>query len=272
MHMNQILKTIYILMGFFFLLGNLKAQEKELFIKYDLTDPTVNGEKSMEVLSKGEITLSSAVRKMAYGPGVVVENGSITYLEGDTEEKIEKYHVFKDASQNLLLDYDAMNSEVIIKETLDLFQWKLTNEKDTILGYICQQAKTHFRGRDYTLWFTTQLPFKAAPWKFHGLPGVVLKASSDDNFFMAEAISLEIRKAEGEIKNPYANEKPLSWDEFKKQYIKKDKAFMAQLKAKMAKSNAPALPFPIASPRKEIILEKNRYTMDQLMEMRKKKN
>ena len=43
-----------------------------------------------------------------------------------------------------------------------------------IKTYTCKKATTHFRGRDYIAWFTTDIPIVAGPWKFNGLPGLVI--------------------------------------------------------------------------------------------------
>ncbi|MDR1552255.1 MAG: GLPGLI family protein, partial [Prevotellaceae bacterium] len=53
--------------------------------------------------------------------------------------------------------------------------WKITNETKEISGYKCQKATCSFRGRDYVAWFTREIPVKEGPWKFDGLPGLIVK-------------------------------------------------------------------------------------------------
>ena len=61
------------------------------------------------------------------------------------------------------------------------FDWQLHNDTLTVCGYTCRKAVANFRGRTWTAWYTEQIPIDAGPWKLHGLPGLILKAS-DQNF------------------------------------------------------------------------------------------
>lgn len=78
----------------------------------------------------------------------------------------------------------------VYKDTLPDFHWKISSEQEDVLGYPCQIAYGKFRGRDYKVWFTPKLPVSAGPWKFYGLPGLVLKAASEHDLFTYEAVAI----------------------------------------------------------------------------------
>ena len=63
----------------------------------------------------------------------------------------------------------------LYEEPLDLFDWQIENQTDTVAGYVCQKATTSFAGRDYEAWFTTEIPINDGPYKFQGLPGFIIK-------------------------------------------------------------------------------------------------
>ncbi|MEJ5049203.1 GLPGLI family protein [Chryseobacterium culicis] len=54
-------------------------------------------------------------------------------------------------------------------------EWKILPEKQKIGTYQTQKAVTSFGGREWTAWFTTDLPFQDGPYVFYGLPGLIVK-------------------------------------------------------------------------------------------------
>lgn len=54
--------------------------------------------------------------------------------------------------------------------------WKILPETTTIGDYKVQKAETEFAGRKWTAWFTTDIPLQDGPYKFSGLPGLIVKA------------------------------------------------------------------------------------------------
>lgn len=55
------------------------------------------------------------------------------------------------------------------------FNWKVSGEKEKIGDYNTQKATTEYGGRTWTAWFSTDLPFQDGPYKFYGLPGLIIK-------------------------------------------------------------------------------------------------
>lgn len=72
-----------------------------------------------------------------------------------------------------------------------IFQWKLLPEKKKVLDYNCQKAESTFRGRTYTAWFTPEIPLKEGPYKFGGLPGLILELSDSQNYFNYTCVGIE---------------------------------------------------------------------------------
>ncbi|MDR2145997.1 MAG: GLPGLI family protein [Tannerella sp.] len=64
---------------------------------------------------------------------------------------------------------------IVYKDELKPQDWEILNDTATILGYHCQKARCTWRGRDWTAWFTAEIPVSEGPWKFYGLPGLITK-------------------------------------------------------------------------------------------------
>lgn len=77
------------------------------------------------------------------------------------------------------------------KESYPSMKWKLSTETATICGYRCQKATCHWRGRDYVAWFTREIPLMSGPWKFGGLPGLIMKVYDTKHVYTWQAVAVE---------------------------------------------------------------------------------
>ena len=75
------------------------------------------------------------------------------------------------------------------KEKLHPIQWSLGNETDTVCGYVCKKATGEYGGRKWVVWYSPEIPTTYGPWKFCGLPGLVMLAHDTENIHRFEAIT-----------------------------------------------------------------------------------
>lgn len=134
-------------------------------------------------------------------------------------------HIFKNFIEKKINSIERVSMKPFyVKDTMNLFDWKIDTSKREILGYKCQKAKTHFRGREYIAYFTLEIPYPTGPWKFYGLPGVILSVESTDKVFKMNANKIVIKKSgKTIIRNPFDtfDLKPITWESYIKEYEKK---------------------------------------------------
>jgi GLPGLI family protein len=104
----------------------------------------------------------------------------------------ESYQIIKSKRGEItVFDYGA---SVLTKVQYDDFlakpNWQLQEGTDTVEGYECQKAILNFRGRNYTAWFTLEIPISDGPWKLFGLPGLILKVEDADQLYSFVMIGL----------------------------------------------------------------------------------
>jgi len=131
-----------------------------------------------------------------------LKKGHETY-PGIKEKGAWTYELFKNYPQGkeTVTDIASMlRGNYIYEEDLPFFDWKIIDEKQLILSYQCQKAIISFRGRDFIAWFAANIPIPNGPWKFGGLPGLILKLSDSENNFVYECQGLEQLKQQEPIK------------------------------------------------------------------------
>lgn len=144
-------------------------------------------------------------------------------INGDLLVNIERYddnNGQKPEYQKFFLKDSLMSHESvygekkyhIITEKLPKLKWEILNDTLNILGFKTQKAKLNFRGRDYFAWFSSEIKISDGPYKFHGLPGLILKIESTDGKFTFEAYSLKLNISEDKLSitslsNKYPNKR-----------------------------------------------------------------
>jgi len=129
------------------------------------------------------------------------------------------------------------DKELLVKEDNIIWKWSLKNEIKKIGKFNCQKATIKFRGREYTAWFTQEIPVPFGPWKFQGLSGLILEVYDNDRVFHIVAKKLEIEKeSDCEIKvDTLKFESALTIKQFLKKRVELIKEDFATLSSRLPK-------------------------------------
>ena len=160
-----------------------------------------------------------------------------TDLTSKQNEKIElligkKYSLFESVNGRYndslkTLVYDSYFSDKFIYNDDEKLNWEITNTKKDISGYNCTLAKTVFAGRSYNAWFTSEIPVSDGPYKFKGLPGLIVKIEDVSKQYSFELESFTKTKMNFDFDKNIGTK--VSKKEFHKSYNAFKKNFIAQL-------------------------------------------
>jgi GLPGLI family protein len=155
------------------------------------------------------------------------------YFKKDSNDSIgNQYYLSK--NEIIFRDHiytDNQFTSVIVTENLPKFNWIL--EENTVLfnGYACNKASLDFRGRMYNIWYTTEIPTQFGPWKFYGLPGLIIKVESVDKSIKFQLAKLIFVK-DVELAIPSMGKK-ITFEEFVSYQEKITSDFLNKIKSKL---------------------------------------
>ncbi len=192
--------NFFILTVFFFL--SLFAQENKNYeIIYDFsyqTDSTdIHSKKSEDMVLFKNDTISLFQSWIKYKSDLAMQN-RLKSLENKPVESITSIDVGKMMGGyrpkiSVKIQKDFNPQKFIIKKRLGRYEyqyegpasadWQIKEDTMTISGYKCQKATTRVSGRNYEVWFAPEIPIFDGPFKFFGLPGLIIQAADEKNFF-----------------------------------------------------------------------------------------
>ncbi|MGI4870623.1 MAG: GLPGLI family protein [Janthinobacterium lividum] len=80
--------------------------------------------------------------------------------------------------------------------------WVITPATATLSGYACQRATTTLGGRTWEAWFTREVPVSEGPYKFAGLPGLIVQVADTRHYYRFELLSLRPVAAGQQVRFP----------------------------------------------------------------------
>ena len=141
-----------------------------------------------------------------------VDNKSIDSLKLDKDENAtfvsagisssDRYFYKKE--NKISYTTDLLKTPFVVNDTTLNLKWKLENDVKEIDGFNCKKATINFRGRIWEVWYTTSIPMYYGPWKFYGLPGLIVAAYESSNEFWFQ---LKKIKTDPSLKTPVLDKK-----------------------------------------------------------------
>lgn len=151
--------------------------------------------------------------------------------------------VYKDVANNKMLRQENFIKDYIIDDAMPAINWNMASETKNIQELVCQKATGSFRGRNYTAWFTTQLPYSNGPWKLGGLPGLIVEAYDDEKQVVFKFESFENvghRKIPIALPAEHVRATAKEYKQLRELADKDREGFMKSRMAEMQNSNATA--------------------------------
>lgn len=111
------------------------------------------------------------------------------FLVGLINVNVSSYYILKDQETVTTIDniygmgMRTNKDFVKIKENIRDFDWAVAPDTRMISDFECQKAEIFYGGRKWIAWFTTEIPISDGPYKFSGLPGLIIELYDDQSFF-----------------------------------------------------------------------------------------
>ncbi len=105
------------------------------------------------------------------------------------------YKIFKDYKIPKINFYSKKFNIDILVEEKELPNWTLVDEFSVINTYNCQKAYTEYKGRIWYAWFTKDIPISDGPYKFTGLPGLIIRIHDKElnhRFDLVQVINIKV--------------------------------------------------------------------------------
>ncbi len=144
------------------------------------------------------------------------ENTDVKYMWGRKPSETDV--TVKDIKNNqILLQRDIFEQTYLVKDSLQNYEWKISNETRLIAGFECRKAVTKICDSVYIVaFYTDEITVSSGPESFGGLPGMILGLAVPRLQITWFATKVELKEPTEAILNPKQKGKTVTWQAYEK--------------------------------------------------------
>ncbi|PVH26782.1 GLPGLI family protein [Sphingobacterium corticibacter] len=126
------------------------------------------------------------------------------YASASTYRSKFRFAIIKSIDAISFYEYEAdFGPDLVRCDEPNRWDWNITNEEKTLHNLNCQLATVQYAGRRWEAWFCADIPIFDGPYKFGGLPGLIISLSSADKSWNFEVIDMDLNTAKKLVFNQY---------------------------------------------------------------------
>ncbi|MEF9478946.1 GLPGLI family protein [Chryseobacterium sp. 1B4] len=175
---------------FLFISGILFSQNQRFVYEYSFKMDTLNKDKvekeimNLDITKEGSCFYSALLITRDSLVNAEVEKGKASNSVTIDFRKIRhpkvNFRISKTYPDLTTIYHTSLNASNVAVKELNKMNWTVLPETKNIEGFKAQKATTHFGGRNWTAWFANDIQIQDGPYKFCGLPGLILQIEDEE--------------------------------------------------------------------------------------------
>lgn len=116
-----------------------------------------------------------------------MNNGSSMFSSGFENQ----FYIKKDFSDNTISKIITNGQFCYLLPITETIKWKISSEKKKIGIYNSQKAVTTYGNREWTAWFSNDIPINDGPYVFGNLPGLIISLTDSSGDYKFDLIQIK---------------------------------------------------------------------------------
>lgn len=219
------MKKLFILMVLFSFSGKIFSQTERYIYQTEVNPDTINlvnmkVENTFLDIKNSQSLFISESKLLRDSLTTVLRQQGITEIKKSKKDKSEfpklpngksiqptffDYFITKNMEDKSVNFVESIGSKQVYYQEDRKMNWDISSQTTDFNGYKVQKATMTFGGRIWTAWFAPEIKISDGPYKFLGLPGLILKLEDDKGDYRFSFVKkINIEKAFSETIKPDA--------------------------------------------------------------------
>ncbi|TXK71948.1 GLPGLI family protein [Mesonia sp. HuA40] len=155
------------------------SQNQKILVEYQAQKGHITNTETLVALNESAIYVTDSLLIENNQNAKIIEedeyNNKITISQKTIKLDATKYYL--ENSENIIFfTQNYQGNAVVVKDSLPNYSWDISSKEIKKIGdFLCKKATTVFRGSEIIAWYAEDLNIPFGPWKFKGLPGLILE-------------------------------------------------------------------------------------------------